>query len=495
MFDVRRPTCVLALSCLWTGIAFGQLTYKTTFLTHLAGDPGGLAVADFNRDGKPDIGAVHASTLSVFFNQGAGAFGSQHDTALAANSVSVQALAADVNRDGKIDLVIAQSTPQQIAVLLGNGDGTFQPAITFSLVNAPKAIAMGDFNNDGKVDLAVRECPSSSTDCDIAVYLGTGTGMFTLATVLPAPGSSSFTHSLAVTDFNRDGKLDIATAALGGSSSSPTVHFSVFFGNGNGTFSAPANTAVPFTLPAGSAALPPSIVSGDFNGDGVDDIGVETGSVCGSACGEAKMNIFLNNRSGGFSLKSQFASSGNEEANNWRAGDLNNDLRIDLLRISSFVHTGSTQTWEGSGTGFFTQVSNPFSGFADLFAEIRDLNVDGRHDVIHSVEGLGEDDVAVTLNGNGTPNCPPPPSNVLQAKLCTPGTTTSSTTFTVKASGNSPVGIKRVELWVDGVKRAQALNDQLRRTLTLSAGTHRITIVAVDQYIGFAKTTRFVTVP
>jgi len=64
----------------------------------------------------------------------------------------------------------------------------------------------------------------------------------------------------------------------------------------------------------------------------------------------------------------------------------------------------------------------------------------------------------------------------------------------VKASGNSPVGIQRLELWVDGTKRAQILNDQLLTTLTLSAGTHTITIVAVDRYIGISKTTRTVNV-
>jgi acetolactate synthase regulatory subunit len=65
----------------------------------------------------------------------------------------------------------------------------------------------------------------------------------------------------------------------------------------------------------------------------------------------------------------------------------------------------------------------------------------------------------------------------------------------VKGSGNSPVGIKRVELWVDGHKVFQTLNDQLQKTLTLSQGTHQITIVAVDKYIGFAKATRSVRVP
>jgi hypothetical protein len=71
----------------------------------------------------------------------------------------------------------------------------------------------------------------------------------------------------------------------------------------------------------------------------------------------------------------------------------------------------------------------------------------------------------------------------------------SSTTFTIKAAGNSPVGVKRMEIWIDGVKRGQALDDQIRRTVTLSAGSHKLTVVAVDQYHGTSKTTKTISVP
>ncbi|HXA84404.1 MAG TPA: FG-GAP-like repeat-containing protein [Candidatus Dormibacteraeota bacterium] len=495
MFEIRYLLRVVAVLCLTPVIALAQLTYTNTFLTHLPGSPEGLAVADFNRDGKPDFGAVYAATVSIFFNQGAGNFGAQHDTALGSGSASVQALAADVNNDGKIDLVIAQSQPLQMVVLLGNGDGTFQPPLTFALVNTPLGIALGDFNQDGKVDLAVRECPTNSTDCDVAVYLGGGTGAFTLDTVLPAPGSSSSTRSLVATDLNRDGTIDIATAALGGSSSAPTASFTVFFGNGNGTFRSPVTVPVPFTVPANSVAVPPSIVAGDFNGEATPDIGVETGSICGgSACGQSTMNIFIDNGAGGFTLKQQFQSASQEQPSDWRAADLNNDLKIDLARISGNIRTGGVQTWTNNGTGTFTTVTNSFAGDGASYGEVRDLDLDGRHDLIVDGNGLGESNVAVGLSQNGTPICVPPPSNVLQAKICAPGATTSSTTFTVKASGNSPVGIKRLELWVDGTKRAQILNDQLLKTLTLTVGTHQVTVVAVDQYIGIAKTTRSVNV-
>ena len=174
-----RLTALLALLCLGSSLCLGQLTYNTTFITHIPGNPGGLVVADMNRDGLPDLAVIDGTTVTIFFNHGSGTFGPAHNTALPnTGAIPVMMLAADVNNDGKIDLVIAQQQPNELLVLLGNGDGTFRPPVTQSLVNAPQAIALGDLNNDGKVDVAVSECPSSQTGCDIAVYRGTGTASF-----------------------------------------------------------------------------------------------------------------------------------------------------------------------------------------------------------------------------------------------------------------------------------------------------------------------------
>jgi hypothetical protein len=64
----------------------------------------------------------------------------------------------------------------------------------------------------------------------------------------------------------------------------------------------------------------------------------------------------------------------------------------------------------------------------------------------------------------------------------------------VKGSGNSPAGVQRLEIWVDGVKKAQRWNNQIAKRISLASGSRRITLVAVDVYKGTAKTSVTVNV-
>src|SRR5207302_6303930 len=159
------------------------------------------------------------------------------------------------------DLAAANSgSPQQpgttISVLLGNRDGTFRAALTFAAGSGPYSVAVGDFNGDGRPDLAVANYGSmQQPGTTITVMLGNGDGTFRAATTNTVDRNPSF---VVVGDFNGDGKLDLAAANSG----SYTV--SVLLGNGNGTFQ-PA-----LTFAAGTN--PYSVAVGDFNGDGKLDL-------------------------------------------------------------------------------------------------------------------------------------------------------------------------------------------------------------------------------
>ena len=184
---------------------------------------GRVTLADLRGDGKLDVVLASGimqnfstTTIGVLLGNGDGTFQAEqfyNTGGVGPSNVAV----ADLNGDGKLDLVVANSQTisggplggGNVGVLLGNGDGTFQAAQTFAISNgAPTSVAVGDFNGDGKPDLAVALEPNGVPG-EVDVLPGNGDGTFRPGQ-LTAVGSNPL--AVAVADFNRDGKPDLATA-------------------------------------------------------------------------------------------------------------------------------------------------------------------------------------------------------------------------------------------------------------------------------------------
>jgi hypothetical protein len=143
---------------------------------------------------------------------------------------------ADVNGDGNPDLIAINSSftaangaQSQVEVFLGNGDGTFKAPSVVNTPANPTTIALGDFNKDGKIDIATLCGAINANSDEIAISLGNGDGTFGAPTTMTVESDINGFGGLAAADFSGDGNVDLALINEFGTSG-------IFPGNGNGTF-------------------------------------------------------------------------------------------------------------------------------------------------------------------------------------------------------------------------------------------------------------------
>jgi len=219
-----------------------------------------VAIGDFNGDKKPDLAvtAYYKNVVRVLLGNGLGNFTLLDDFPVDIWPTSVAV--GYFNNDMTLDLAVANYSSNNVSVLLGNGTGGFGIASNFRVGTQPKSIVVGDFNGDMIPDLAVANFNSNN----VSVLLGNGTGNFSIASNFPA---GSHPTSVAVGDFNDDQNLDLAVTSGGDATGSVVVEpkVTVLLGNGAGGFSSASNA---LNLPASSVAV------GDFNRDTKLDLAI-----------------------------------------------------------------------------------------------------------------------------------------------------------------------------------------------------------------------------
>jgi hypothetical protein len=492
-----------------------------TFRTHVdfasTSAPWGIAAGDFDGDKVPDLVVTHSGApwaVTLMKGNGDGTF--QSEQQLATILATGEVAAADLNGDGKLDLVLTVVSQGGVGVFLGKGDGTFQPEVNYTTGVYPFALAAQDMNGDGNLDLVIADQDSNY----LSVLLGTGDGTFSPRTNLPAgpsspvqlyataavvgdfngdgipdlavdeanfdyPGSGAVSvllgkgkglfqapvstnsngalDTIAGSDFNGDGRLDIALSTGNGAA--------VMLGNGDGTFGAPLQVVTTLGTPARG------LVVGDFNNDGNQDLVV-------LANGFVQANpiyVLLGNGDGTFQPAKQFWSSTSLPMA-IAAADFNHDGKLDLVvdlnpngiavmlgnsdgtflspvtyqtdelpsgltvadlngdGIPDIIATGDkVDVFLGKGDGTFPKRVDYNGGNFPVQVITGDFNADGKLDIVAAAEGTAAIGALEILLGNGDGTFQPPveiADGVTVARPMSVGDLNQDETADVFVSGN-----------------------------------------------------------
>ncbi len=257
--------------------------------------PNDIGIADMNGDGNLDlVVANHQSPyLSIFLGDGKGGFrpapGSPVDVHSTPHPHGVAV--ADFNGDGKPDVVTDSWATNQIELLQGDGKGgLLTPARYFPVGHRPyERLRSADFNRDGIPDVVT----TNLDDGTVTILLGDGRGGFRTSPGSPFPAGGK-PWAVFIADVNGDGLPDIITIPYERDLPNESQNaVTVLLGDGQGAFHEMSGSP----LPLKSCRGPNSVTAGKLTGQGSSAIVV--------SCAEShNLAIFAQTSSGQFVLTS-----------------------------------------------------------------------------------------------------------------------------------------------------------------------------------------------
>lgn len=254
-------------------------------------------------------------------------------------------------------------------VLLARPDGTFAPGVAYPGGLGPTYMVAADFDKDGRVDLA-----TANSANNISVMRGNGDGTFAAAINYATPSAAG---DITTADYNKDGFLDLAMPVSGG--------IGVMLANSTGGF----NPIVVYPAVAGG-----TVRQGDFNGDKKLDL-VTTSITTKS------VTVLPGNGDGTFQAPLSSSTGVDSQPAAFVVGDFNRDGKNDVA--IAFFSPPSVNIMLGNGNGTFGAPSYHSSSInTPVDLKGGDFNGDGKLDLVSTGIFIGPHADVFLGNGDGT---------------------------------------------------------------------------------------------
>jgi hypothetical protein len=229
----------------------GGMSFDSPVATNLDGDASSIAAGDIDNDGQDDL--LVNTPVGIALLRGGPDGATLYDTLGVGTGISMHAQLADIDEDGQLDLVSAVADGEdRIIVFHGAGDGSFFEQAEYPLGGDPAWVVVGDLNMDDDLDLAIAAYEQNA----VTLYVGNARGGFSSRTDI---GVCTGPQSVAIGDMNNDGANDLVV----GCSDSDTVQ--MWLQDDDGEFDLVRWWA--------TGAVPVSVQVADLNLDGQLDIG------------------------------------------------------------------------------------------------------------------------------------------------------------------------------------------------------------------------------
>jgi FG-GAP-like repeat/FlgD Ig-like domain len=193
----------------------GDGSFNNQYTLPTESGPRGIATADVDGDGILDLVVtnVGAPTLSVLRGLGSGGHGNGSFAARVTYSAGFEnrgIAIADLNGDGHPDLVVAGRTSAVVLLnqFVAGSWGKFPSATTYATTGS-WGVTLGDFNGDGHLDIAAGNWIGAT----VSLFFGNGTGGFSVGPIVTVPGGCA---DITSGDLNGDGIRDIVAAGSSG---------------------------------------------------------------------------------------------------------------------------------------------------------------------------------------------------------------------------------------------------------------------------------------